>query len=89
MPLRLGHAGSDLGRTREPGGDAGLLAVTCAPRTPAGARLGEALTADYPATDYVRSRYADLVENRARMLERGQDSGQIRRDVDVEDAAAS
>jgi AcrR family transcriptional regulator len=50
--------------------------------------VGEALTDDYPATDYVRSRYADLVKFSARVLERGQESGQIRQDVDVEDVAA-
>lgn len=50
--------------------------------------VGEALTDDYPATDYVRSRYADLLKFSAQVLERGQDSGQIRRDIEVDDVAA-
>jgi AcrR family transcriptional regulator len=50
--------------------------------------VGEALTEDYPATDYVRGRYAALARSSARMLERGQQSGQVRGDIDAESVAA-
>jgi AcrR family transcriptional regulator len=50
--------------------------------------VGEALTDDYPATDYVRHRYAELAKISADVLRRGQATGHVRSDVDIDDVVA-